>query len=629
MAVESLSSLEKEFNDHIANSSRSMLSIINRDYVYIKVNTTFCSAQNVPVENLIGKSLSEVWGQDTFKSRIQQNIDLCFEGNTVRYEASFNTPLYGDRYYEVVFRPISIGSGEITHLLAETFDITDLRLSQKTVNEMEEEFKKLETNLPIGFLRCNPDGEIVHANKAFLKIMECDDEASLAGQNIDKYYTEKGLFDIHMNQLMNNKIKTFGRVPLYTFAGNEIACRVSGIFFTNGLGKPSFIDFAFEDSSRELMLENRLLQAQKLETIGALAGGLAHDFNNILATISGYSEMLLDEVQKASPSSEKIGKIITAVKKARSLTSQILTFSRQVEQEKISVSVYEVLNETVGFVKSGKPPNIEIEAEITDRDVNVYADPTQLFRVFLNLMTNAILAMEDTGGTLSVNLSVVNGNLVRHDLNKDIVADEYSLITFKDTGVGMDPSLVQRIFEPYFTTREVGKGTGLGLSVVHGIISEIEGEILVSSKMNKGSVFYVYLPVSREYNEKPEKVREGKKLLFITGNRYESRILSIALESSGYKLLFASDHGRFSMIMSDKTEIPDVIIYMDDSEEIKAEDMINFYSKKKINTPLILITDTDEFLSKEKLVNSGIVKQVLNKPVSLKEIRNAIQMSLI
>jgi signal transduction histidine kinase len=622
-------SKEKDFNDHIANSSRSMLSIINRNYVYEKVNSTFCSAQNVTVKSIVGKSLSEVWGENIFKSKIQQNIDLCFQGNTIKYEASINTPIFGNRYYEVIFRPISGRSGEITHMLAETFDITDLHLSQKIVNEMEEEFKKLETNLPIGFLRCDMEGKIIHANKAFLKIMECDDEPSLAGKGIDTCYTEKGLFDIHMNQLVNDKIKTFGRVPLKTFAGNEIACRISGFIFTNESGKPSFIDFAFEDSSRELMLENRLLQAQKLETIGALAGGLAHDFNNILATIFGYSEMLRDEVPKAAPSSEKIGKIITAVTKARSLTNQILTFSRQVEQEKIPVSVYEVLNETIGFVRSGKPSNIEIEAEILDRDVHVYADPTQLFRVFLNLMTNAIQAMEEKGGTLSVNMAVVEGNLVRHDLNKDIVADEYSLITFEDTGMGMDPSSLQRIFEPYFTTKEVGKGTGLGLSVVHGIISEIEGEILVASKMNKGSVFYVYLPVSSEYYEKPEKDQKGKKLLFITGNRYESRILSIALEKSGYELMFASDPNRFSIIMSNKRELPDIIIYMDDSEEISADDLINFYSKNSLITPLILITDTDEYLSREKLVNSGIVKQFLNKPVSLKEIRNAIQTSLI
>lgn len=620
-------SKEKDISDQISNNSRSMLSIINTDYVYEKVNSAFCSAHNLEVSRIVGRSLSEVWGTDTFKSKIQNNVDLCFKGNTVRYEANFNTPLFGNRYYEVVFRPITMGSGKVTHLLAETFDITDLKLSQKIVNEMEEEFKKLETNLPIGFLRCEPDGTIIHANKAFLKIMECEDESSMTGLGINEFYTEKGLFDIHMHQLFSEKIKTFGRVPLFTLSGNEIACRISGFIVTGDTGNPTFIDFAFEDSSRELMLENRLLQAQKLETIGALAGGLAHDFNNILATILGYSEMLLGELPKNDHSTDKISKIITAVTKARSLTNQILTFSRQVEQEKIAVSVYEVLRETIGFIESGKPSNIEIKASINNPEALVFADPTQLFRVFLNLMTNGIQSMEEKGGTLSVTLSVADGNPLRHDLNRDIVADEYVLVTFGDTGVGMDPSLTQRIFEPYFTTKEVGKGTGLGLSVVHGIIAEMEGEILVSSKKSQGSLFSVYLPVSKDYPETVEKNAEGKRLLFISGNRYESRILSLALEKSGYTLDFVSDiPGLTKRIIREETAA-DLIIYMGDSENIKADDILEISSKNKITSPIILIIDSDQYLSQEKLLNSGIVKQILNKPVSLKEIRNAIQLS--
>jgi two-component system, cell cycle sensor histidine kinase and response regulator CckA len=620
-------SKEKDFSDHISNTSRSMLSIINRNYVYEKVNTAFCSAQNLDVNRIVGKSLSEVWGEETFSGKIRHNVDICFEGNTVRYEANFVTPLFGNRVYEVVFRPITRGSGEITHLLAETFDITELRLSQKVINETEEEFKTLETNLPIGFLRCQPDGTIIHANKAFLKIMECGDESLLNDLAISKFYTEKGLFDIHMRQLLNEKIKTFGRVPLLTLKGREIACRISGFIVTGKAGIPIFIDFAFEDSSRELMLENRLLQAQKLETIGALAGGLAHDFNNILATILGYSEMLMAELPQNDLTNERISKIIAAVTKARSLTNQILTFSRQVEQEKIAVSVYEVLRETIGFVESGKPPNIVIQENVNFSEALVHADPTQLFRVFLNLMTNGIQAMEDNGGTLKVTLAITDGNLLRHDLNRAIVADEYVLVTIEDTGVGMDPSLAQRIFEPYFTTKEVGKGTGLGLSVVHGIIAEMEGEILVSSKMNSGSVFSVYLPVSKYYPEKVETDIAGKRLLFISGNKYESRILSLALEKSGYKFDFVSDLAGLTKRMIHGEVSVDLIIYMGDSENIKADDILEISARKEITSPIILIIDNDQYFSQEKLLNSGIVKQILTKPVSLREIRNAIQIS--
>jgi CheY-like chemotaxis protein len=338
--------------------------------------------------------------------------------------------------------------------------------------------------------------------------------------------------------------------------------------------------------------------------------------------------MLLEEIPKSTSSAEKVGRIIAAITKAKSLTDQILTFSRQVDQEKIPVSVADVLNETIGFVKSGKPENIDIKDDIPVTDVHIHADPTQLFRVFLNLMTNAIQSMDEKGGTVFVKLAIVDGNLVRHDLNKNIVADDYALVTIEDTGEGMDPSLIHRIFEPYFTTREIGKGTGLGLSVVHGIIAELDGEILVSSKKNKGSVFSVYLPVSSEYHNIEELKEGGKKLLFISGNRHESRILSLALERSGSTLVFASDLNQLIKLISETDTKPDLIIYMDDSKEILPQELIDIYSTKKISIPIIMISDRNQLKSAEKLVNSGIVKQQLTKPVSLKEIHNAIQISL-
>jgi CheY-like chemotaxis protein len=287
--------------------------------------------------------------------------------------------------------------------------------------------------------------------------------------------------------------------------------------------------------------------------------------------------------------------------------------------------VAEVLKETIGFVKSSVPANIALKSRIPKLNAGVLADPTQLFRVFLNLMTNAIQAMEENGGTLTVNISVVKREFVQLELNKDIVADEYVLLTFKDTGEGMDQSLIGRIFEPFFTTREVGKGTGLGLSVIHGIITEMEGEIVVSSEKGKGSVFNVYLPVTKSYS--PVTARKGtrKKILFITGNKYESRILSLALESAGYELVFVSDGSSFVKVMTNVQERPDMVIYMSDSKLIIPEDLVGLFLSQKITTPCILITDPDLEISDEKLLNSGIINQQLQKPVSLKEIRNAIQ----
>jgi len=616
---------EKDISDQIINHSRSMISIINRDYIYEKVNSTFCNAHQVVLDTILGKSLGDVWGHDTFQNVIKRNVDLCFSGKTVKYEAFFNTPQSGERHFEVVFRPLSVERGKITHLLAETFDINDLKNSKQAVVEKEEELRKFESNLPIGFLRCDPGGKILHANKAFLMIMECHDEITINDMNLKNFYLEEDLFDLHIDQLSDFHTKNFGRVSLKNLYGKDIPCRISGFLAVNGSGIPSYIDFAVEDCSRELMLENRLLQAQKLETIGALAGGIAHDFNNILATIAGYSEMLHDDLPKNSELSDKVSKIQGAVKKAQSITSQILTFSRHIEQEKVLINVSEVLKETIGFVKPSIPSNIQLKSRIPKMKANVLADPTQLFRIFLNLMTNAIQAMEENGGILSVNISVVEREFVKHELNTDIVADEYVLLTFKDTGAGMDPSLMGRIFEPFFTTREVGKGTGLGLSVIHGIITEMEGEILVSSKRKKGSVFHVYLPVSKNYSDFIPNLVNKKKILFITGNKYESRILSLTLESAGYELIYISDERNFVNIITNIKERPDLVIYMSDSRQIKPEDLVGIFSKLKILTPCILISDSNQELSDEKLLNSGIIKQHLSKPVSLKEIRNAIQ----
>jgi signal transduction histidine kinase/CheY-like chemotaxis protein len=616
--------LEKDISDQIINNSRSMITIINREYIYEKVNTTFCNAHQVVLDTILGRTMGDIWGQDTFQNIIKRNIDTCFSGKTVQYEATFSTPGSGTRYFEVVFRPLSTEPGKITHLMAETFDIHDLKKTKEAFLEKEEELRKFESNLPIGFLRCDPSGQILHANVAFIRIAECHDESSIIKMNLKSFYLEEKLFEIQMEQLAVDHTRNFGRVSLKNCYGKEIPCRISGFLAINGSGSPLYIDFAVEDCSRELMLENKLIQAKKLETIGSLAGGIAHDFNNILATISGYSEMLHEDLPKNSDSSDKVTRILGAVRKAQSITNQILTFSRQIEQEKVLINVSEVLKETFGFVKSSIPPNIVLKNKIPKMSANVLADPTQLFRVFLNLMTNAIQAMEEDGGTLSVNMEVVEREFVKHELNKDIVADEYVLLTFKDTGEGMDQSVIGRIFEPFFTTREVGKGTGLGLSVIHGIISEMEGEIIVSSKKSEGSEFLIYLPVSKTYSANAEKTSIRKKILFITGNKYESRILSLALESAGYELIFISDGTGFVKVMTSISEKPDLVIYMSESKQIKPEDLVAIFKSQNIITPCILITDTNQEISDEKLLNSGINYQQLTKPVSLKEIKNAI-----
>lgn len=229
-----------------------------------------------------------------------------------------------------------------------------------------------------------------------------------------------------------------------------------------------------------------------------LIAGIAHDLNNILTTIAGYAEMLQEDLPWDSPGNAKAVKIIQALSRAKSLVNQILIFGRHTKKDKIIVNVNDILIEITGFVNAALPPEISLNSDIPQIRIPVFADPLQLYRIFLNLMTNAVASMEEKGGILDIGVRIVDGDEAKSLINRDVVSEYYVIITFKDTGCGIDTALKGRIFEPYFTTRE-GMGTGLGLSVVREIINDLDGRIFVSSKEKQGSVFEIYLPVYKEF----------------------------------------------------------------------------------------------------------------------------------
>ncbi len=620
--------IERQLSDHILNNSRSMLSVINRNYVYERVNDKFSSNQGKESSHFVGKSLSDVWGETNFTRNIRPRLDECFKGKTVRYEAAFDTPTHGRRSFDVIFRPFYSVRGNVTHLLAESFDISNLKEAEAAFNQIHEQLTKLEDNIPVGYLRCRLNGDIVHINNACLDILGLNSKVDLSTLNLRDFYADSTLFSVHVDHLMANSSRKLGRVRLKTTDNEERACSMTGFINTSNGGEPKFIDFAIEDITREIFLEGRLMQAQRLETVGALAGGIAHDFNNILTTVYGYAEMSIDDLDKNSPLTENMARIILAVKKARSLTNQILTFSRQLEQEKVTVNIWQVLYETVSFVSSSVPNNIQIKDNTYDSDIQVLADPTQLFRVFLNLLTNSIQAMEKTGGIVTIDTSLLHAEELKSILRLEILAEDYVMISIADTGVGMDESLMDRIFEPFFTTKEVGKGTGLGLSVVHGIISEMGGEISVSSKLGEGTTFRVFIPLIKGETAISDKTNAATKILFISGNRFESRVLSIALKNAGYSIFFAASSKEVMSELNKDKDRTNLIIFPDDLPDFSFYDLLSVMKKVKNSVPLILITDSQDLILKESLLISGFVKHFLIKPVSLREVKTAIEISL-
>jgi len=241
------------------------------------------------------------------------------------------------------------------------------------------------------------------------------------------------------------------------------------------------------------MLKANLERAKNMEAIATLAGGIAHDFNNILAAIFGFAEMARDSVTADHPAHSDLDQILTGANRAKDLVNQILIFSRQTQSQKKPIQIHLLIKEGLKLLRTSVPPSIKIRQTIDTDCGTVLADPVQIHQVLINLCTNAVQAMHDSGGILAVALESVTIEPEATAEYHHIQAGSYVRLTVSDTGCGMSKEVKERIFEPFFTTKEVGKGTGLGLSIAYDIVKKHNGEIRVESEVGKGATFFFTL----------------------------------------------------------------------------------------------------------------------------------------
>jgi len=376
-------------------------------------------------------------------------------------------------------------------------------------------------------------------------------------------------------------------------------------------------------------LEDRLQHAQKMEAIGNLAGGIAHDFNNILSPIIGYSELLLGDLPAGSLEHKKTERILEAGKRGGELVGQILAFGRRKEHQMIPVHIQTVLKEALKLIRSTIPANIEIIQDIDADCGSIMADPTQIHQIILNLLTNAYHAMETSGGKISVGLREINleaGDLVE----KPLEPGRYAILTISDNGCGIDPAIMDKIFEPYFTTKEQGKGTGLGLAVTYGIVKEHNGDIKVYSEVGTGTSLNVYFPlvnkttVSGLTDEVPSRQTGNERILLVDDEEPIVEVGKQMLEYLGYHVTaftgsikglkaFKADPSAFDLVISDMT-MPNM------TGDRLAEELISF----RPDIPIIICTGFSERINKENIAAVGI-KGFLMKPVVISEMAKMVR----
>ena len=377
------------------------------------------------------------------------------------------------------------------------------------------------------------------------------------------------------------------------------------------------------------MLESQLLQAQKLESIGTLAGGIAHDFNNILSPIMAYSEMAIKDLPRESPIRQDIQQIYNAGERAKDLVKQILTFARQREKEKIPLKASLVVEEAIKFLKSAIPSTITIKYDCKTDEDTILADSTQMNQIVMNICTNAAHAMRDRGGLLEIILK--DEYLGPNDISRftDLNPGHYLKLSVKDTGTGIPPSIMDKIFEPYFTTKRVGKGTGLGLAVVHGIIKDYEGDITVESETGKGTTFHVLLPLVEleipAFVEKEGKPPKGSEhILVVDDEKQIADMLKKVLEKLGYAVMtmtnslealedFRTDPDKYDLVITDMT-----------MPHMTGKDLAKELMDLRPGLPVILCTGFSEQINEKSAREAGISAFIM-KPISMYNIANTIR----
>jgi PAS domain S-box-containing protein len=515
-------------------------------------------------------------------------------------------------------------------------DITARKHVEEKLRETEKKYRELAESLPQVIFEVDSRGDLIYLNQTGYELFGYCAEDFAKGFSVLKAFIPEDHERVARDIMLNVQGQKLGRQD-YTAVkkdgtkfpvGVHANCVMSGQTATGVRGILIDLTATKRADEEKRKLQIQLQQAQKMEAIGALAGGIAHDFNNILSAIIGYTELaMLDD--GAACCANELKEALRAATRAKDLVKQILAFSRQTDEERMPVRVGVVAKEALKFLRATIPATIEIKSRIDEKSAAVLANSVELHQIIMNLCTNAVHAIGEQGGIMEVEVQNTEINLPEKNELIDLEIGFYVRISVKDSGCGMSPHVMKRIFDPYFTTKEKGVGTGLGLAVVHGIVKKSGGAIRAESEPGKGSAFHIYLPrvnLSTPYQSNPSELLRGgsERILFVDDEIMLVDIGQKMLERLGYNVvsrtssiealeLFRIKPNDFDLVITDQT-MPNM------TGDTLAKELMHI----RPDIPVILCTGYSQAIDPERAQKRGI-KAFVMKPILINDIAAAIR----
>lgn len=510
-------------------------------------------------------------------------------------------------------------------------EIEDRRRTEARLREIEEQTRKILLTSPESIIVTDLEGKIITVNDETLRLLKQKSEAEIIAQNMkitdlvipsERRHLARMLQDLFKGLYVKNQELSFRGED-----GDSFSALVSASVIMDDANNPTKLIFITRDLTELKNLELQLRQSQKLESIGTLAGGIAHDFNNIITIIAGYIALSSGKIDSRSQAHEDLDEALKACLRAKSLIGKILTFSRQGEPDVEVAVLAEIIEDTLPMIRAIIPSKISIETSINSRCFT-RVDSTEMQQVLLNLATNAFHAMRPDGGVLTISLEECAGyELIGID-PKVQLESTYLHLSVSDTGSGIAPELLSRIFDPYFSTKATGEGTGLGLSIVHGIVSGYRGFITVRSIQGEGTVFNIYLPCTEavapitKITKNEDYPFKAANILMVDDEAALAEIFLQALQNVGYQVSSYTDSSQALQGFMEKPDHFDILIAdinMPQMDGIKlASEILKIRS-----IPIILYTGFLDHNLQRKAETIGVT-HILNKPILPDEMVRAV-----